>query len=60
MPAPERDEEPAQLSDRKLDELLQYLRVTQTSLQIVLGFLMASVGTPGVAPEHSLSALPPR
>lgn len=40
-PEPERDETPAERSDRNWNELLQELRVTQTGLQILSGFLLA-------------------
>jgi hypothetical protein len=37
---PDRDETPAERSDRNWNELLQELRVTQTGLQILSGFLL--------------------
>ena len=39
-PAPERDETPAERLDRNWAELLQELRVTQTGIQILTGFLL--------------------
>ncbi|WP_265443115.1 DUF6328 family protein [Flexivirga meconopsidis] len=40
MPTPERHETPAQRSDRNWNELLQELRVTQTGIQVMSGFLL--------------------
>jgi hypothetical protein len=40
MEEPERDETPAERSDRNWNELLQELRVTQTGIQILSGFLL--------------------
>ena len=40
MSEPDRDETPAERSDRNWNELLQELRVTQTGLQILSGFLL--------------------
>jgi hypothetical protein len=37
---PERDETPTERSDRNWNELLQELRVTQTGIQILSGFLL--------------------
>lgn len=37
---PDRDETPAERLDRKWDELLQELRVTQTGVQILFAFLL--------------------
>ena len=39
-PDPERDESPAERLDRNWSELLQELRVTQTGIQILSGFLL--------------------
>jgi hypothetical protein len=39
-PRPERNETPAERSDRNWNELLQELRVTQTGIQILSGFLL--------------------
>jgi hypothetical protein len=39
-PRPERNETPAERSDRNWSELLQELRVTQTGIQILSGFLL--------------------
>ncbi len=39
-PAPERNETVAERSDRNWGELLQELRVTQTGVQILAGFLL--------------------
>jgi hypothetical protein len=38
--APDRDETPAERADRNWDELLQELRVSQTGVQILTGFLL--------------------
>ena len=39
-PAGERDEKPAERLDRNWAELLQELRVTQTGIQLLSGFLL--------------------
>lgn len=39
-PSPERNETPAEKLDRNWSELLQELRVTQTGIQILVGFLL--------------------
>ena len=39
-PASERNETPAERLDRNWSELLQELRVTQTGIQILSGFLL--------------------
>ncbi len=40
LPAPERNETPAERLDRNWGELLQELRVTQTGIQLLSGFLL--------------------
>ncbi len=40
LDGPERDETPTERADRNWDELLQELRVTQTGIQILSGFLL--------------------
>ena len=40
LPSGERDESPAERLDRNWSELLQELRVTQTGIQILSGFLL--------------------
>ncbi|GAB3488228.1 DUF6328 family protein [Flexivirga lutea] len=40
MPTADRDETPAERADRNWTELLQELRVTQTGIQVLAGFLL--------------------
>ncbi|QES52100.1 hypothetical protein DEJ50_02480 [Streptomyces venezuelae] len=46
---PERDESPLERADRRWNELLQELRVAQTGVQILFGFLLAVVFQPRFA-----------
>jgi hypothetical protein len=48
-PSPERPETPAQRSDRNFAELLQELRVLQTGVQILFGFLLVFAVQPRFA-----------
>ncbi|MEU1309282.1 DUF6328 family protein [Streptomyces cinnamoneus] len=44
-----RDESPEERADRRWNELLQEVRVAQTGVQILFGFLLTVVFTPGFA-----------
>ena len=50
----ERDETPTERADRNWDELLQELRVTQTGIQILSGFLLTLVSAGAMAARHRL------